>query len=477
MHASKVILLVFALHQILGACTLNPIAYRTPLENYLDEADTLIAERRYTEAVKRLEDAAAVYPDSRLPLVRMGQIYLVQHRWLPAEDAFNRALARDLQSGVATAGLAEAALNQGKTGQALELWQSAAELNPEIPGVFTGLGRTHLARLEFEAARQAFLDQQSHHPDPEAQWFLAALDAPLDVSAANNYLLAIPPDAHPDVLARRDYLLATLVPFTAESPQADVGRATGIAFTQAQLWPLAIHNLNIAVESLQNSTSSTTAEILAFLGHSRAQAGRPALDFFEQARRLDSTSALPSYFYGIYLRQQGALNAAEEQFKQAIALDSENAAVHIELARTKAEQGDFLAAEEHYDAATMAADDDVQMRLAQARFYATRGYRLVEAGIPVAEAIVSDYEDNAEAHDLLGWMHFLTGDIGQAQRSLEKAVELEPDLISARYHLARVLAAQNQVSEAAEAYRQVIDWDTSGIFRDRALKELQGLQP
>jgi hypothetical protein len=53
---------------------------------------------------------------------------------------------------------------------------------------------------------------------------------------------------------------------------------------------------------------------------------------------------------------------------------------------------------------------------------------------------------------------------------------LNPDLTSARYHLARQLEATGRVVEAAAEYQRVVDWDTSGLFRDRALKDLQRLK-
>ena len=422
-----------------------------------------------------MEDAAQLYNNASSPLIKIGQIYLVQHRWLLAEDAFNRALARDLDNPLATAGLAEAILNQGDTLRALKFWRQAIELDPQLPGVYTGLGRTHLTRLEFDAARDAFIEQQAHQRDPEAQWFLATLEAPLNYSTANDYLLSISQDASPDVLARRDYLLATLVPFTADSPQADVAQATGIALVQVGLWPLAIHALNIAHENSTQQPNEVQAETLAFLGHALAQAGRPALDLFSQAQELDPNSALPLYFHGIYLRRQGALNTAERLFNQAIDLDPENAAFYVELARTKTEQGDFEAAGEQYATAVTLVEDNLQIQLARVRFYANRGYQIVETGIPAVEEIIDSSENNAEAYDLLGWMQFLSGELDKAEITLRRAVELDPNLVSARYHLARHLEANGQSTAATEQYQHVIDWDTSGVYRDRALKDLQRL--
>ncbi|HMR65309.1 MAG TPA: tetratricopeptide repeat protein [Anaerolineae bacterium] len=130
-----------------------------PLTYYLHEASAGVEAGNYGEAVSLLEQASQVYPTSTLPLTQLGHVYLTRRQWKPAEDAFNRALARDLDNGLATAGLAEVYLNQGKPYEALKLWQRAAEAEPNLPGVFTGLGRTYLDRLDFEKARSAFLAQ------------------------------------------------------------------------------------------------------------------------------------------------------------------------------------------------------------------------------------------------------------------------------------------------------------------------------
>lgn len=438
----------------------------------VDVLQSLLAEKRYTEAIDLLEKSAANRSDDPVPLIKIGQIYLKQHRWLPAEDAFNRALVRQPDSALATAGLAEIRLNQGDWVQAESLWQKAADLNPNLPGVFTGLGRTYLFRLEFDAARAAFLKQLDHTPDPEARWYLAALAAPENVDAANDDLLAIPPEAPADVLAQRDYLLATLVPFTGQSPQAEVAKAVGVALVQVKLWPLAINALQVA---RSKKTGGEDAETLAFLGHALAQAGRPALALFEQARQLDPNSALPLYFYSIYLRQQNALNAAEALFKQAIQLDPDNPAIYAELAQTKVEQGDFAAAEAQFEAAVGAADNDPAMQMLRVRFHGGRGYRVEEAGIPAAQAVIKADDTNAEAYDWLGWMYYITGHPDKAGENLRKAIELNPDLASAHYRLGRLLE-ESAPEDAAKQYHRAVDLDIEGYYRQEAQKGLQRLE-
>ncbi|MCK6625639.1 MAG: tetratricopeptide repeat protein [Anaerolineae bacterium] len=449
------------------SCTPKP--QPASLASLMSRAEPLLIERRYTEAATVLEEAAQTYPDRPEPLLKIGQIYLAQRRWLLAEDAFNRALARAPRQGPPLAGLAETLYYQDRLREALDLWQEAAAITPSAPKVWTGLGRTYLALFDFEAAREAFLEQQHRQPDPEAQWYLAALTSPTDWAKAMAYLQAMP--AEGELASRRDYLLATLEPFDKETPPTEVAKATGIALAQAQVWPLAIHALTVAQEQ-----GSNDAETLAFLGYARTQVGWPALDLFEQAQQADPESALPLYFEGLYLRQQGALKAAEASFHQAVTLAPDNAAFYAEMAETKAQKGELSTAEIWYQAAVQVSEDDLRFRLLQAQFYANWGYNMAEGGIPVAETIIETDKNNAEAYDLLGWMQFLTGAPEGGEAALRQALALNPDLISARYHLARQLEVSGRMTEAAAEYQRVVDWDTSGIFRDKALIDLQRLK-
>ncbi|MCB0210961.1 MAG: tetratricopeptide repeat protein [Anaerolineae bacterium] len=437
-----------------------------PLATFLENARDLAADQQYNEAVRVLEQAADSYPTSARPLIQVGQIYLQQQQLLPAEDAFNRALARDLQNSLATAGLAETYLRQSNTLRSLSLWKEAATLDPELPGVFSGLGRVYLARLEFDAAREAFLEQLTYHPDDEATWFLAALSAPVDNKAARDYLAKLPADISESLAAQRDYLAATLDSVKNRSPK-ERSQAISIAMVQIEAWPLAIYALQIAAAD-DTASDAEKAETLAFLGHALAQYGRPALVTFRQAESLDASSPLPAYFQGIYLRQQHAYGVAEDMLLHAAALDEKNPAVYIELAKLKTEQGFLSAAEEYYMKAVEVAPDDVDLQLVQANFYAGRSYRLEEAGIPLAEALVEIDDKNAEAYDLLGWMQFLTGDLDEAETNLRRAIELDPQLMRARFHLARFLEAQGQLTDAHQAYQTITERDVTGAYRASA---------
>jgi len=457
-----------------------PTATVEPLTIRSQQAELAITERRYQDALEILEAAVLVYPANVELLLRLGQIYLTQHRWILAEDAFNRALALNGADGRANAGLAETMLNQGRLPEALKYWERAARLDPSLAGVFTGLGRTRLLFFDFEGATTAFLDQQRHTPDGEAAWHLAALTAPQDLSQALAYLAEIPEagagsgpaNLTASVLARRDYLAATLAPFSPESRPVEVARATGIALAQVGLWPLAVHALEITV-----AAAPEDGEALAFLAHALAQSGKPALDLFEQARQAGPESAWPSYLEGVYLRQQGALSAAEVLLSRAARLDPDNAAIFAELGKVKDQAGDLTAAEQWYTTAVDLAPDEREFQLLLLHFYVNRSYQAAEVGLPLAERLVEANPAEAELHDLLGWLQFLFDAPDKGEEALRRALELNPNLISARYHLARYLETNSRPVEAIAEYHKVVDWDSGEGFRDQALKDLQRLLP
>jgi tetratricopeptide (TPR) repeat protein len=148
---------------LLSGCLTPPTPTPTPPESQTDfwlEAHALISERHYGQALEVLEQAAQQHPNNADILLTIGQIYLAQQRWLLAEDAYNRAIAIAPHRAEAVAGLAETMLQQGNRPQALKFWQRATTLDPQVPGGFTGLGRTQLAFFNFAAAQTAFLSQR-----------------------------------------------------------------------------------------------------------------------------------------------------------------------------------------------------------------------------------------------------------------------------------------------------------------------------
>jgi len=84
--------------------------------------------------------------------------------------------------------------------------------------------------------------------------------------------------------------------------------------------------------------------------------------------------------------------------------------------------------------------------------------RAVEA----TERLLALTPGGAEAHDLRGWAAVQTGAYETAEVHLARALELDPSLSSAHYHVGLLRDAQGRMDESKYAFRRAIDLDTSG---------------
>ena len=114
------------------------------LPNYLEQAASLTAERRYAEAVSQLEKAAAVNQNDLSPRIEIGQIYLTQHRWDLAERIFRQVLEQDPVNRAAIVGLAETMLGRQEPVEATFFWRQAIALDQGQADGWAGLGRASL---------------------------------------------------------------------------------------------------------------------------------------------------------------------------------------------------------------------------------------------------------------------------------------------------------------------------------------------
>jgi len=448
---------------MLAACRPVDGAISTPtpvdVTSMLAEAGALREQGAYSAALEKLSQAHATLPGNADSLVAMGDIYLTQHRWQAAADAFSRALVVQPDSYEAATGLAASLLGQGQHVESRNLWRQAIDIDSGRPEAWAGLGRAYLAATEFDPARAA-LEQAHRAGDADSAWLLAALTLPVDAQAGRETLAAAPA-GRPQV----EYLRQTMQNVGDGASQAEVAALVGVALVQLQAWEPALFALQTATH-----LAPTDAQSWAFLGHVQGKLGLPAMDSFGRAKSLEPSLVLALYFEGIYLRAQNQSGVALDRFLQAMDIDPQNLAVALETAYTLAETGDLPSAEAWYQAVVQAEPDSAEYQRLLAEFYVERSYHIEEAGLPAAQRLAELAPTDARAFDLLGWARFQTGDLAGAEAELRQAVAFDGTLVSARYHLGRVLKAQRRDVEAQAEFAHVLDWDTSGQYRNRILK-------
>ncbi len=410
----------------------------------------------------------------------IGEIYLTQHRWPLAEDAFNRALARDRENTEALAGLAMARWEQGDRQRALSLWESALAHWPDGASrsqIKPGLSdiRVRLALAYLDTDRPADAEAMLRHEvmdsgNPAAHLYLAMIQAISNPAVARRELEGISDDEPRTVVSGRDYLLEALERVEAADTKAREAKSIGLAMVQIGEWQLA----RLALEQAL-LLDPTDAEATAFLGHAEAQLGRPAFIHLAGAVESQPDWPLGHYLLGLYYLKQEAYEFAAEEFRTTLRLDPGNAQALADLARAYVGQGQYLDAEEALVAATEAAPDDITFHPPLVRFYADHTFQVADRGLAAARSAADLAPEDPQVRDLLGWMYFLAGDPSQARLHLESAIRLDPELASAHYHLGVLRKAIGEEEAAKFAFLRTIDLDTTGFYRSQAQKALRDM--
>lgn len=441
-------------------------------------ATDLRAVQSYAGAVAAYERIAALTPDDPTPLIEIGAIYVSQQRWLLAADAFNRALVRRADLASAWAGLAAAEWGQGSRTHAVAHWETALQIQPDLLAARLGLARAYIEQGETSAAvellRTGLALSPSAAPDAcprcdEAQLLLAAILTPEDPAAARAVLSAIPDDAPPPTVARRDYLVTMLDRAAAAPTPAVAARTVGLALAQAELWSPASAALKRAV-----ALDLTDAEARAFLGYVEGMLGHPALQHLNAAVYLEPEHPLPWQLRGRHYLSRNLLPPAIRDLEMAVRLDAANAAAWLDLAAAYVVRYDYAKAAAAFNSAVAAAPDDLLVHLARVRFYADTAWRVADpgGGLDAARAATELAPQDARARDYLGWLYLLAADLPQARLHLLSALALNPAQASTYFHLGELYARLGWPEMATIAWGRAVDLDADGDVRSRALKRL-----
>jgi tetratricopeptide (TPR) repeat protein len=219
------------------------------------------------------------------------------------------------------------------------------------------------------------------------------------------------------------------------------------------------------------------AQAYAYLGYTFDKLGHPGwgLASLNHALHLDPQSAVALTLSGLYWDQHGDPELARHYYQVAYKRDPDNAALCLEIAATYADQGNYTATEVWLLFAAELAPQDPQVWEVLARYYLESGIGVDSSGLSAANRLLALSADDALAHDLVGWAYFLAARETEAEASLLQALDLDPTLASAHYHLGRLRAHQSRYAEAVQAYRQAADYDRAGqleIALERAWEEL-----
>ena len=350
-----------------------------------------------------------------------------------------------------------------------QLWRDALANGRIKPDDLSTLAQTATDHQDWPSAASALLGLTIAHPDDPVPLYRLGLVETLDLPQyALGTLTRV--GAMGSSYARPASLLEENVALrVVESPDKVYARL-GIIYISLGEFELAETALTRA-----HDANPAYAEALGYLAYSRARLGRPALGAIHEALGLSPADPILHYLAGLILKQDNRLDDARAEFETAYDLDPTDPAFAVEIASIHRAEHAEAYAEIWLEEAVRLAPGDIQFKLLLAEFYADDNYRVKEAGLPLAEQLVADNPDNAEAHAVLGWDVFQLGDTSRALLELDKAAQLDPNLVRAQLHLGIVTESTGDTTQAIAYYQRASQLDPQGSFgalARRALKRL-----
>ncbi|MDD2714472.1 MAG: tetratricopeptide repeat protein [Candidatus Wallbacteria bacterium] len=164
-----------------------------------------------------------------------------------------------------------------------------------------------------------------------------------------------------------------------------------------------------------------------------------------------------------YLFFRKSMNAeAEEWLLKSIALDDRLVVAHEHLAELYFSWNKLDQSLQQYEIL-------LKLNPSNARYYNDLGYLLADNGIDLKRAVSLCQEalqlspQNGAYLDSLAWASFKLGDMEQARKQIEQAMELEKEEPYIFYHAGEIYFSLQDLDHALEYYRQALklknDWD------------------
>lgn len=388
------------------------------------------------------DKAGALSPDELvLAHTLLGNIYLARARIGLAEAAFTSALRADPKAASALTGLGTTLYQAARYSEALARFEAAAQADPNDLMAKIGIVKCRLVLERVKEAGELAQSLRDAHPKSAdaALWHGRALEAMAQREEAESaYRRAVelaPKDAsRVEPYVALSMLLNQLGKLTEAQALLDHARA------ELPDSP-AIHRAIGDVASAQGRYDDAIAE-------------------YNLALKLDAADLRALFQLAVTLRRAKRLDEAQAAFDRVATVDKEYPGLALERGLLHEVAGRADEALEAYEAALAKAPDDLDLMLRVGCSNAAAG-RAKEAEA-LLRKVLAQRPNSAETNHCLGRALLLDPTrLADAQRSLERAVNIEPN--RADYHLYVGWAANEarNFAKAAQELEKALSLDQS----------------
>jgi tetratricopeptide (TPR) repeat protein len=203
----------------------------------------------------------------------------------------------------------------------------------------------------------------------------------------------------------------------------------------------------------------------AFLLAGRARLGQKqpddAINYFNQALNLRPDYPEALYYRGNAYFAKNKPNEASRDYAAALAKDNSNfPEAHYRMGLIYAEQGDPVKAKTEFEKSLQLQPNYAPAYFQLGQLYSRNNTTLDQAINAYTDTIKYD-EGNASAFYLRGLLYETKNRIAEAQADYQQALQIEPGLVNARIHLARLLFQTGKLPDALKQAQYVTAQDRS----------------
>lgn len=371
-----------------------------------------------------------------------GHYYYHAKEYATAEAMYRKALRLNALSPEGWVAWGDVAYLQGETDRAAGLWeQGLTQPNPSEK-LYSRLAEMYRQNGQYARAAQ-YLQRyvDIYQEDASARYRLGLLLTLSNQNKAFSELTSasqLDPQYDPAVQTLRTTLNLAAISESPSERQVIIGRGLGLV----DEWELAHAAFEEAVKLDGNN-----AEAWAWLGEAdQKSAGSEALNHLDRALELAPNSSVVRGLRGLYFQRAGNHRQALIEYQSAAKLEPDNPAWYVSIGEEFAGVGDLILALDAYQYAAALVPEDVSYWRLLADFCARNRVNIRDVGLPAAQMVVKLTPDDPLALDLLGWMLVLDGRYYEAERLLNQALERDPGLASAHYHLALLYLQTNDLA-------------------------------
>jgi tetratricopeptide (TPR) repeat protein len=383
------------------------------------------------ESAGHYQAAAARIPWRTDLYEQAGHNYYNARKYDLAAAAYQKAFNRKSLSSDGWWAWGDVVYLGGDPQRASEIWEQGLEQPNPSEKLYSRLAEMYQQNGEYTKAAQ-YLQRyvEIYTEDASAHYRLGLLLTLSDPNEAFSELTTasqLDPQFDPAVQTLRTALNLSEVNESPSEQKVIIGRGLGLV----EEWKLANAAFEDAVKLDENN-----AEAWAWLAEANQKSdGKEALNYLDRALELDPHSSVVRGLRGLYFQRIGSHRQALIEYQEAAKIEPENPAWYISIGEEFANIGDLIRALAAYQYATTLAPDDASYWRLLADFCARNTANIRDVGLPAAQKAVRLTPKDPAALDTLGWVLVIDGRYYEAERFLFQALDNDPQMASAHFHL------------------------------------------